>query len=134
MAFKILKSGRGRYVRVGTAVAVVVVALVICYYLWVLLNRHVSDDFGYKVYLEYAVPAGLFAASALVMAYYLNRPRAVDFLIATEGEMKKVSWSSKAELVGSTTVVIVTVILLALYIYLADNIIIAMLTRGLGLW
>jgi len=53
-------------------------------------------------------------------AYYLNKPKAADFLIATESEMKKVSWSNKAELVGSTIVVVVTVFLLAVFIFVMD--------------
>ena len=34
------------------------------------------------------------------------KPRSVDFLVATESEMKKVNWSSRREVVGSTIVVI----------------------------
>ena len=120
MAFQIYKSGQGRYVRVGTAIAAALVALVVCYYTWGVLSRHVSDDLAYKVYVVYAVPAVLFAALAVVAAYYLNKPKTADFFIATESEMKKVSWSSKAELVGSTAVVIVTVFLLAVFIFVAD--------------
>jgi len=132
--FQLYKSGQGRYVRGGTAIAAGLVALVVCYYVWGLLSRHVPDDFAYKVYVVYAAPAVLFAVLAGVTAYYMNRPKAGDFLIATESEMKKVSWSNKAELVGSTIVVIVTVLLLALFIYVADNVIIVALARGLDLW
>ncbi|MFM9145466.1 MAG: preprotein translocase subunit SecE [Phycisphaerales bacterium] len=39
----------------------------------------------------------------------------VDFLIATEGEMKKVNWSTRREVVGSTTAVVVTAAVLALF-------------------
>ena len=134
MAFELYKSAQGRYVRVGTAIAAALVALVISYYVWGLLSRHVPDDLAYKVYVVYAAPAVLFAVVAAMTAYYLNKPKAADFFIATESEMKKVSWSNKAELVGSTVVVIVTVLLLALFIYLADNAIIFTLARGLDLW
>jgi len=134
VAFELYKSAQGRYVRVGTAIAAALVALVLSYYVWGLLSRHVPDDFAYKVYVVYAAPAVLFAVVAAMTAYYLNKPKAADFFIATESEMKKVSWSNKAELVGSTIVVIVTVILLALFIYLADNAIILTLARVLDLW
>jgi len=134
VAFELYKSAQGRYVRVGTAIAAALIALVVSYYAWGLLSRHLPDDFAYKVYVVYAAPAVLFAVLAAMTAYYLNRPKAADFFIATESEMKKVSWSNKAELVGSTVVVIVTVILLALFIYLADNAIILTLARGLDLW
>jgi preprotein translocase SecE subunit len=48
--------------------------------------------------------------------------------------MKKVAWSSRAELLGSTAVVIVTVFALAVFIYFADTILIYVFKNGLGLW
>ena len=47
-----------------------------------------------------------------VLTYWVvgvNR-KANDFFIATEGEMKKVNWSTRAEVIRSTKVVIVTVV------------------------
>ena len=41
-------------------------------------------------------------------------------MIATEGEMKKVSWSSKKEIVGSTKVVIVTLLIMGAILFLVD--------------
>ena len=43
-----------------------------------------------------------------------------DFMIATEGEMKKVSWSSKREVIGSTKVVILFTVLLAVVLFAVD--------------
>jgi preprotein translocase subunit SecE len=145
VALQIYKKEQGKYVRVSTAVGAAVVLLVVCYYAWLLLERHLPGGattpgadaeagVPYKVYLEYAIPAVMFAALAVVGLFYMNKPVVVDFLIATESEMKKVSWSSRAELVGSTAVVLVTVFLLALFIWLADFGIIFGLSRGLGLW
>ncbi len=42
------------------------------------------------------------------------------FLVQTKAELKKVSWPNKNELVGSTIVVIVTVVVMAVYIGLVD--------------
>lgn len=42
------------------------------------------------------------------------------FLGETRSELKKVSWPNKNELIGSTMVVIVTVVILAVYIGLLD--------------
>jgi len=134
VALKIYKSGQGRYVRLGTGAGAGVVALALAYYVWGLLAQYVADDFAYKVLVEYAAPAVVFVGLAVGTALALNRPKVADFLIATESEMKKVSWSSRAELFGSTTVVIVTVFLLALVIYIVDYVFIFVLTRGLGLW
>ena len=146
MPLQIYKSGQGRYVRIGTAIGVALVALALAYYLWLLLELYVPKTFAYKVYLTYVAPAALFAAIAAAAAWYLNKPTFVDFFIATESEMKKVSWSSWPELSGSTFVVIVTVLVLALFIYITDVLITGGLSsgwtlpytnihiRGLGLW
>ena len=41
-------------------------------------------------------------------------------MIATEGEMKKVNWSTRREILGSTKVVIVSVIILSMILFLVD--------------
>lgn len=74
----------------------------------------------YALYIHYGVPALVFFMGAVGIFNLVNRERFTDFLIATEGEMKKVSWSSKEELIGSTVVVIMTVVILAAIIYVAD--------------
>jgi preprotein translocase SecE subunit len=43
-----------------------------------------------------------------------------DFLIATEGEMKKVNWSTRREVMGSTWVVIGISLLIAAVLFFAD--------------
>ncbi len=57
-----------------------------------------------------------------LLAYWaLARNRRVcDFLIATEGEMKKVNWSSRQEIVVSTVVVIAVVVITAVLLGAAD--------------
>lgn len=42
------------------------------------------------------------------------------FVTETKVEMQKVSWSTREELIGSTTVVIVSTLLLALFIGIVD--------------
>ena len=54
--------------------------------------------------------------------YITNRPTNVDFLIATDSEMKKVNWSTRAELIGSTKVVILFVLLIAVALFVFDTI------------
>ncbi len=64
----------------------------------------------------------LFAVVLGAAAWWLtfaNR-KCSDFMIATEGEMKKVSWSSKSEVIGSTKVVILFTVLLALFLAATD--------------
>ncbi len=45
-----------------------------------------------------------------------------DFFNSVRTEMKKVSWPTKEELIGSTGVVMVVWILLSLYIFASDNV------------
>ena len=44
----------------------------------------------------------------------------VTFLKEVNGELKKVSWSSRDEIVGSTSVVIISVALLSIFIGIVD--------------
>jgi preprotein translocase subunit SecE len=50
----------------------------------------------------------------------MNKPRNVDFLIATDVEMKKVNWTSRRELFGSTRIVITFLFMIALILFLID--------------
>ena len=63
--------------------------------------------------VRFGAPTALLAVLAIVMFWLVNRAKSADFMIATEGEMKKVSWSNRKEVIGSTKVVIVTTFILA---------------------
>ena len=51
--------------------------------------------------------------SAAVIYWLLNKPAVADFMIAAEGELKKVNWSSRKEVAVSTLIVIVVVFVMA---------------------
>ena len=76
--------------------------------------------YGVAPYLRFGVPTMVVVALGLLMFWLMNRPKTADFLIATEGEMKKVSWSSKKEIVGSTKVVIITTFIMATLLFAVD--------------
>ena len=57
---------------------------------------------------------------AFLIYWLVNKPSIADFMIAAEGEMKKVSWSSRQEIVVSTTIVIIVVILTAILLGVTD--------------
>ena len=67
---------------------------------------------------------GLPAVLALVLGWLIFRviqfPPFAEFLIATEAEMNKVSWTSKDDLYRATTVVLATVVLMALFLFVVD--------------
>jgi preprotein translocase subunit SecE len=77
---------------------------------------------GVGIYLRFGIPLVVLAGLGLLMFWLVNRPKNADFLIATEGEMKKVSWSSRKEVIGSTKVVIVTTFIMAALLFLVDMI------------
>lgn len=113
MKIEIYKKGQGRYTRIITFVSVMVLA--------VAGAAALSDKLaGISPYIRFGVPTALVGALGLLMFWLMNRPKTADFLIATEGEMKKVSWSSRKEVVGSTKVVIVTTFIMAALLFAVD--------------
>lgn len=70
--------------------------------------------------VEYSIPFLLSALTFWVAWRAVNVPTFADFLIATEAEMNKVSWSSKRRLFQDTIVVLVTVVLLTLFLLVVD--------------
>ena len=64
------------------------------------------------------------AAVGLVFGWLIFRlvqyPPFVEFLIATEAEMNKVSWTSRDDLYRATTVVLTTVVLVAVFLFAVD--------------
>jgi len=72
------------------------------------------------LWAETMVPAGLFLALGILIFWLINKPSVADFMIAAEGEMKKVSWSSRKEIAVSTFIVIMVVIVMAVILYVTD--------------
>jgi len=121
--FNIYKPGQGRYVRIGTAVGVGIALLAFSYFLYTVLKRSLVGIVGIEGIFDYinlGVPAVFFVGVGILIYRLLNKPRTVDFLLATEGEMKKVSWSSRKEIIGSTKVVIVTSFIMAGVLFAVD--------------
>ena len=50
----------------------------------------------------------------------VNIPLFADFLIATEAELNKVSWTSQRRLIQDTIVVLVTVVMMAVFLFGMD--------------
>jgi len=80
-----------------------------------------EGDEGWRLLVTPGVPI-LFAVVLGGLAWHFSFVwrKASDFMIATEGEMKKVNWSSKAEVIGSTKVVILFTALLAILLFAFD--------------
>lgn len=72
-------------------------------------------------YLQTGVAATIMLVGAVFLYWYVGiARRPVEFLIASDGEMKKVNWTSYREVKGSTIVVIVATFLIAGILYLVD--------------
>jgi preprotein translocase SecE subunit len=72
----------------------------------------------YKVHL--VMPLVLGALLLWFSWRIVNWPTFADFLIATEAEMNKVSWTTRKRLVQDTVVVLVAVFLLTTFLFLID--------------
>jgi preprotein translocase SecE subunit len=73
-------------------------------------------------YVRFTLPLFL-AALALWFSWRLvNMPVFADFLIATEAELNKVSWTTRTRLKQDTIVVLVTVVLLSIFILTMDTV------------
>ena len=114
---KIYKQGQGKYTRLLTLLGVMLITLIGAVVLSEKLSAYTPTE---KPLIRFGIPTAVFIAIGVLMAYLLNRPGTADFMIATEGEMKKVSWSSRKEIVGSTKVVIVTTVILAVILFGVD--------------
>jgi preprotein translocase subunit SecE len=104
------KPKQGRQARLYTAAGL---ALIIGLGLWRLYDTLLSSS--------PAVRFGVPAAVGLVIGWFVFRlmefPPFVEFLIATEAEMNKVSWTSRDDLYRATTVVLSTVVLMSVYLF-----------------
>jgi len=119
-ALRLYKPGQGYYTRLGTAIGIGVLAVCGAYFL---MNQIESLNLDPSVLLplQYGVPAGFLIAVGIVVYWLVGLSRkANDFFIATEGEMKKVRWSTRKELTRSTKVVVFTVIVLGVFLFMCD--------------
>jgi preprotein translocase SecE subunit len=121
MAISIYKKGQGYYTRLCTAIAY---ALVVGMGAWWLATELNGIDYGFPSVYVSAGSALLVIAVFGVLGFWLlgRRPGTVDFLVSTEGEMKKVNWSTRREVVGSTVIVILLSILIAVLCWVFDYI------------
>jgi preprotein translocase SecE subunit len=120
--FTIYKSGQGYWTRMGTLIGTGILGLMLAYTLYDKIPPFFLDNpaFGRKVGLGVAVAfLVIYTATAV---YLMNKAANVDFLIATDSEMKKVNWTSRKELIGSTKVVVIFMLLIAAFLFLADQI------------
>ena len=132
--FTIYKKGQGYWTRICSAAAAGMIILLTANFIWVNLPPLIRDYFESPTAttaeisvaetkitrLTLAVCAVFVLGSAWLVWKLMNKPANADFLIATDSEMKKVNWTSKQELIGSTKVVIIFMLMIALLLFTLD--------------
>ncbi len=116
------KPDQGKYTRLGTAVGAGALIAWGAYYLSGRLTVFVPENSPALNNLITVVIPLVFALvlGALTWWGVYSNQKSSDFLIATEGEMKKVNWSTRREIIGSTKVVILFTALLSAFLFLWD--------------
>jgi preprotein translocase subunit SecE len=105
---------QGRQARLYTALALGFTILM------GLRELHLTLGAQSSVATSYAVPTAVGLLLAWVTFRLLQYPPFVEFLIATEAEMNKVSWTTREDLKRATAVVLVTVALMAVFLFGVD--------------
>lgn len=126
--FTVYKMGQGLHVRWGTALGAGVIGLAGAGFVREYMRLIVGDDLVFRT----LVPAAILVAVAWLIFWLCGQRRSsVDFMIATEGEMKKVNWASRREVLGATRVVIFTVFVLSIILAVVDFVFMALFS-GIG--
>jgi preprotein translocase subunit SecE len=139
--FTIYKSGQGYWTRMGTAAAAGLLAILTMGFLYRELPVPLTsaftpsnlDTLSNQARAAAVIHATMLARNttlvicaafligfAILTFFLMNKPTNADFLIATDSEMKKVNWTSRKELIGSTKVVIVFMFMIAFLLFGLD--------------
>ena len=120
MASGIYKKGQGYWVRLMSAIFYGLIVFMGVIWLWAQLETARIGD------LEPVIVQGIAATIMIlvlgIIGYWLigTRVKTVDFMIATEGEMKKVNWSTRQEITSSTIIIIGLTMLIAMLCWVFD--------------
>jgi preprotein translocase SecE subunit len=134
-AFTPYRPAQGTYARIGTAAALLLVCLFGSYRFYSLLAAGTTGQFtalGMKVPYAAVVAGGLFVLMGAFVWLVTFGPQTglkgldgvtrkwIDLLIDTEGELRKVSWPTRDDLVNSTAAVLVSIALLGAFLVSMD--------------
>lgn len=117
--FDTYRPGQGGRVRWGTAAAAAL--LIIWASGFVFEKLGIIETQQTRIGLQIGFTVAILLGGGIWAYHMLSKSRrTVDFLIATEGEMKKVNWSTRKEVIGSTKVVIFVMVAMALILFIVD--------------
>jgi preprotein translocase subunit SecE len=121
MPFQIYKGNQGKNTRLATAIGLSLLVCVGCYKLYGWMNglpMNVKPQT--RLLIATLIPAAVLAILSGLSLWLVNKPSVADFMITSEGELKKVNWSSRRELFVSTVVVLAVVVLTACLLGFSD--------------
>lgn len=137
--FTVYKKGQGIYSRVAVGIALGILALFASVSLYnvliglpnvaesaniplvdIDLNWGLIGAFLLFVFFGFLIGIFIIGFETGLRPLDYSGKRAIDFLIETQGELQKVSWPTRVELVGSTAVVIISVIMIGVFILGVD--------------
>ena len=114
------KPEQGKWTRRGTFVGAGAVIAWGAYFVHDRLQGYAGDE-AWRLLIAPGIPILLMVVLGAA-AYWVSlvSRKSSDFMIATEGEMKKVNWSTRREVLGATKVVIATVIALGTILFMVN--------------
>ena len=119
--FQHYKPEQGKWTRGGTFVGIGLLVGWGAFFLNNRLSVFQGGDEAWRLIITPGIPIFLAVVlGALGWWVSYSSRKSSDFMIATEGEMKKVNWSTRREIIGSTKVVIFFTILMALFLFIVD--------------
>jgi preprotein translocase subunit SecE len=108
------KPMQGWYARLYTALGLGLIAATGAW-------RVYESSIEYQAVWRICLPAIFAAVLGWVIFRLIHFPPFAEFLIATEAEMNKVSWTNKEDLFRATTVVLTTVVIMTVFLFLVDT-------------
>ncbi len=123
MAFGIYKQGQGYWTRLMTAIAGGTIVAMGVAWMWQQIPN-LGLGSSKTIYVQGGATIAVLGSCGWLLYYLVCvKPKVGDFLIATEGEMKKVNWSTRREIMASTWVVIGLTFFIAVLIFILDYLI-----------
>jgi preprotein translocase SecE subunit len=118
--FTIYKKGQGYWTRMGTAVGAGFLGLVVAFELYHQIPTFLHGTAQRDTRIALIASLVFLAAYSIWAYWFTNKPTTVDFLIATDSEMKKVNWTSRKDLIASTKIVIIFMLIIAVFLFSCD--------------
>jgi preprotein translocase SecE subunit len=115
----IYKPGQGYYTRMWTAIGAGGLAVWLVMFIWQKLS--LVGTGSTTLIVQVSVAVAVLGIIAFIGYRLLGKsPKVNDFLINTEGEMKKVNWTTRREIIGSTKVVIFVLVAMSVLLFVVD--------------